>query len=62
MQSHDLRKLNQNLTLVNLIVSERLYKKKKIILKGTTMVTRGIIPNLAVNTDYTKFAFVSNFN
>ena len=62
MQSHDLRKLNQNLTLVNLIVSERLYKKKKMILKGAIMVTRGIIPNLAVYTDYTKFAFVSNFN
>lgn len=43
--SHDLSRLNQNSTLVKLIVSKKLYEKKiKRCLKGAIMVTSGIIP------------------
>ena len=45
MQSHNLSRLNQNSTLVKLIVSKKLYEKKfKKMFKGGIMVSSGIIP------------------
>lgn len=44
-KSHDLNRLNQNSTLVKLIVSKKLYEKKlKKMFKGAIMVTSGILP------------------